>query len=279
MSWYESRTDICSQFEKGNYEFLHSYTENNAENIIREWITHSENLSALLQMGTAIMKRFERKCIQDERERNLYMLGVLRGILKASARYETEQSKKAYAWRQSSGDLSRVKYLNDIIIELYEHGGRTQAELAEALGINTSTLSERLKRISDTDFILAHKSGKYKFFELSEYGRKYYITIKDKRNELDKNSERYRLYYKMLSSVENNGPKADCTKPDKLTDQNDEKKEKKKTVSNVIRFDECVALKGSCYKRKAITSKNYAKDILTISNNVGGSEDEDVREN
>ncbi len=280
MSWYESRTDICGQFTEGNYEFLQRYTENNADNIIREWITHSESFNALLQMGTAIMKRFERKCILDERDRNLYMLGVLRGVLKASARYETEQSQKEYAWKQSATNYSRIKHLNEIITILYEDGSKTQAELAEALNIKTTTLSEAFKRISDTNFILAHKAGKYKYFELSEYGRKYYIALRDKRNELEKNSERYKLYYKMLSSSsEDNMSRADDANTDKLIEQTDEKKEKKKTVSNVIFFDDRATRRGNCYRRKESIVKNYAKDGFVISNKVRGIEDEDVREN
>ena len=203
----------------------------------------------------------------------------LRGILKASARYETEQSKKEYAWEQSAGDLGRAKYLNEIITKLYEHGGKTQAELAEALGINPSTLSERLKRINDTDFILTHKAGKYKYFELSEYGRKYYIALRNKRNELEKNSERYTLYYKMLSTREEKSQRTDCVTPEKLVDQIDEKKERKKIDSNVISFSDHVMLKEKYHKRKTSFANNNAKDGLVISNKVRGIEDEDVREN
>ena len=201
MNWYNSKTDISVEFEKGNYEFLRDYVDNNESVVINDRIDEELSLRSVLKLGDAILKRFIQKSLLDEKLRCVFELGKLMGIVKSYAHIEYEKSKNEYSFEQANKMYGSIKHLDDIVSTLYKAGYLNQAELAKALNLKTTTLTECMKKVMVTDFVITQRVGKYKFFSLSDYGRRYHDLLETRYVELERDRTRFNAYYDRINAI------------------------------------------------------------------------------
>lgn len=68
---------------------------------------------------------------------------------------------------------ANVPHLDDILFTIEEHEGIRHGKLAEAIGIEKSTLTGIMDRIVASGAVVFSRPGKYKFYFLTEAGRNY----------------------------------------------------------------------------------------------------------
>lgn len=263
MKWYNSGTDICAEFAHGNYGVLQEYVENNANAVISEQKDDGD-INDFLSIGRSVLRRFQQRCIRDEAQKVIFALGELNGIVKAYAHLDYEKAKNEYAWEQSSKLYGSVKHLNEIVNALYEDENLSQSELAERLGLNASTLTEAMKKVANKELVVARRSGKFKFYSLSEYGRRYHDVLMAKQSELEKNKDRYESYYQKLMTYYQV-----AAKDEEYTSSKAKEKAQEDYISNTE------------INNKVVQFKRTFKDKNSYFNNTnkGGFDLTDAREN
>ena len=94
-----------------------------------------------------------------------------------------------------------IKYLDNIVRLLENHGGLTHAELCKYLMLKTSTLSEAIKKVKEAGVINIHSSGKYKIYSLSDIGIRYGKYLRNQKRNQTTNTQLLKLVEQTVSSI------------------------------------------------------------------------------
>lgn len=152
----------------------------------------SENIQENIVLLKGLLKRAELNKLGGEVERSKtglallvkkeltqknihFLLGRYIGYIDALDEYlSIELRKKTLKDTINSFDISEIPHVNDIIVAVLKNEGIRHGKLAECVGIDKSTLTGLVDKLVDRGVITFSRPGKYKYYYLTELGRKYY---------------------------------------------------------------------------------------------------------
>ncbi len=113
-----------------------------------------------------------KSCMDTSEEQLYYYIGLLSGVI-VSTRQKQKEEKRV---RDYFVQKLHTGYYKAIFHELAKADYVQHKELAEKLCMSTSQLTNIMKKIADDDqdFIISAVSGKFKYYFLSDAGRKFY---------------------------------------------------------------------------------------------------------
>ncbi len=161
--------DIETAVSEGSFEKLQAYIDNR--------ICRFQELA--LEKDTATFKKeltYEyRLCdwlIQKyTQEKNIdYFFGHFTGLLASFKTQLTEEFRNQHVHLIGKAD---VPHLDDILFTIEAQEGIRHGKLAEAIGIEKSTLTGIMERIVASGAVIFSRPGKFKFYFLTEVGKKY----------------------------------------------------------------------------------------------------------
>ena len=166
--------DFEEAFEQNDYERIFLYIQERSEKL--EQLFQERNLEQLerdLEYEKNIFAYFvKRECV----EKNMHFIfGRYIGLLDALYEQLIEQSSEQLLEKEIDDyDISQIPHVNDIIVTIQKNEGIRHGNLAEKVGIEKSTLTGIMERLVDKEVVKFSRPGKYKYYYLSELGRKYY---------------------------------------------------------------------------------------------------------
>ncbi len=109
-------------------------------------------------------------------EKNIHFIfGRYVGLLDALYEQLIEQSSQQLLEKEIEDyDISKIPHVNDIIVEIQKNEGIRHGKLAEKVGIEKSTLTGIMDKLVKREVIKFSRPGKYKYYYLSELGKKYF---------------------------------------------------------------------------------------------------------
>lgn len=166
--------DFEKVFEQNNYEKLFLYIQEKSEQL--ELLFQEQNLEQLesdLEREKNIFSYFVKK---EYVEKNIHFIfGRYIGLLDALYEQLIEQSSQQMLEKEIDDyDISQIPHVNDIIVTIHKNEGIRHGNLAERVGIEKSTLTGIMERLVDKEVVKFSRPGKYKYYYLSDLGRKYF---------------------------------------------------------------------------------------------------------
>lgn len=170
--WIDSKRDVCREYDQKEYDFLIEYARENQQNILSEWMDGSYlGIKKTLRYGSSIVKKFEHHIREHKNLSAIFWLGALMGTIRSFEHLSFEETQNQWIDRTFRKEVSSIKNLDRVILSLEIHGVMSHSEICQNLNIKESTLSEMMKKINYTQLITFTKSGKYKFYTLTDTGR------------------------------------------------------------------------------------------------------------
>lgn len=131
-----------------------------------------------------------RSCMDTKEENIAYCMGLLNGVT-AAARQRRREEKEAEEYAVSHPD---TKYYKLIFQELSKVDYIQHKDLAEKLSIKPNQLTNIMKKIAGDGqhMIISTNTGKFKYYFLSETGKKYYRSrlVGEEQKEIEELLER-----------------------------------------------------------------------------------------
>lgn len=168
-------------------EFLKliNYAKENQQKLDSLWLDgNTENIQLFLKYATSKLSYLESYLETEINYYSILRLGALLGAVESYEKILYDRQQENLAVNKIYEDGHTIKYLDDIVRLLENHGGLTHAELCKYLSLKISTLSEAIKKVKDAGVISTRTSGKYKIYSLTDVGIRYgkYIRNKSKNN-------------------------------------------------------------------------------------------------
>lgn len=166
--------DFEEVFEQNDYEKIFLYIQEKSEQL--ELLFQERNLEQLerdLEYEKNIFSYFVKK---EYVEKNIHFIfGRYIGLLDALYEQLIEQSSQQLLEKEFDDyDISQIPHVNDIIVTIQNNEGIRHGNLAEKVGIEKSTLTGIMERLVDKEVVKFSRPGKYKYYYLSDLGRKYF---------------------------------------------------------------------------------------------------------
>lgn len=166
--------DFEKVFEQNNYEKFFLYIQEKSEQL--ELLFQEQNLEQLesdLEREKNIFSYFVKK---EYVEKNIHFIfGRYIGLLDALYEQLIEQSSQRMLEKEIDDyDISQIPHVNDIIVTIHKNEGIRHGNLAERVGIEKSTLTGIMERLVDKEVVKFSRPGKYKYYYLSDLGKKYF---------------------------------------------------------------------------------------------------------
>lgn len=178
--WFITDEHPLELMSSKKWDELKVYAEYNQDILISLFLKGDRNnLATTIKDGVFFLNITEDSLRNKKRDRAIFALGKTKGTLSFLARIlgNEAQSKRTEAIVESR--LSGIKNLDVIILILEKDGPLTHSELAKKMGgMNLSTLTENMKKISSYGLVLSQSSGKYKYYSLSNTGRAYAFNLR-----------------------------------------------------------------------------------------------------
>lgn len=171
--WIDSKRDVCREYDQKEYDFLIEYAQENQRNILAKWKDESHlGIKKTLRYGSSIVKKFEHHIQARKNLSAIFCLGALMGTIRSFEHLSFEETQNQWIDRTFRKEVFSIKNLDRVIRSLEIHGVMSHSEICQDLDIKESTLSEMMKKINYTQLITFTKSGKYKFYTLTDTGRR-----------------------------------------------------------------------------------------------------------
>ena len=189
-------------FKAEEFLKLIEYANENQKQLDNYWLNEStENIQTFLKYATSKLTYFE-KYIEDETKYfSIFRLGAFLGAIESYGNILYERKNEQLAIDRIYKEGHTIKYLDDIVRLLENHGGLTHAELCKHLTLKTSTLSEAIKKVKEAGVINIHNSGKYKIYSLSDIGIRYGKYLRNQKRDQTTNTQLLKLVEQTISSI------------------------------------------------------------------------------
>lgn len=141
---------------------------------VRAYIKHAT--SALLKM-LKVTPLYEKEALMKSRSADWeipYQLGRLNGAYTMMLELAKE---KADEEEVNNARLVAPKYFDQIIMHLGKNEKDIQGNIAKALSISTSNLSNIIKRMSESGTVYCEASGKFHYYRLTTIGYRYWKRL------------------------------------------------------------------------------------------------------
>lgn len=184
--WLHSEVHPLEAIENREWERLSDYGKDNLELLISEYLKEErEDLAQSIETGLFFLNITENKAKTRKRDWAFFSLGLVKGALTVLGRILGNEVQFQIVERTVQTRLSSIKNLDEIISILNRKTTLTHMELAAAMGeMNKSTLTENMKKIAGHGLVYSQQSGKYKYYYLTDSGRRYASSL-EKKNAID----------------------------------------------------------------------------------------------
>ena len=179
--WSDLGMDPMELVEEEKWEDLISYADENMELLVQTVLSgNNDELADSVQTGAICLNIVETLAKKVGLMAYAFLcIGKLMGGLSVAARKLSYESQKRESEIIAEKHLSGVRHLDDIILILDQNGTMTHTSLAEQLGnMNPPTLTENMKKIAQYGLIYFKKTGKYKYYYLTDAGLRYAESLK-----------------------------------------------------------------------------------------------------
>lgn len=193
--WRHSEVHPLDMIENRVWERLSDYGKDNLELLISEYLTgEREDLAKSIETGLFFLNITENTARKRKRDGAFFSLGMVKGALAVLGRILGNEVQSQIVERTVQAHLSGIKNLDEIVSILNRKTPLTHMELAEAMGeMNKSTLTENMKKIVGHGLVYSRQSGKYKYYYLTDSGRRYAASLGKKNTTDDLSQIRRRL--------------------------------------------------------------------------------------
>lgn len=169
---------ILEQYDKEAYRiFAAGLQEEFAAKIndvveeLLQYDSSQKEVYALIEKWSTWVQAYK-TCMETKEEINSFYMGLLSGVITAAEQKAWEEKEEEY-YTLTHAD---TKYYDMIFKELYPVDYMQHKVLAEKLSVTTSQLTNIMKRVANDEqhMIITSHQGKFKYYFLSELGKKYY---------------------------------------------------------------------------------------------------------
>lgn len=159
--------DIEAAVSEGSFEEMQSYVENTI--CFFQQLASRNSTETLKTELQKVYRRCDWLIHKFTSERNtIYLLGYLAGQLDA----RKEQLSSIY--QEQGTDLSAsIPHWDEILYTIEGEEGIRHSKLADAIGIDKSTLTGIMDRVVASGAVVFSRPGKFKFYYLTETGKRY----------------------------------------------------------------------------------------------------------
>lgn len=201
--WSDLGMDPMELVEEEKWEDLIFYADKNMELLVQKVLSgNNDELADSAQAGAICLNAVEVLAKNAGlRDYAFLCIGKLIGGLSVLARKLSYESQKRESEIIARKHLSGVRHLDDIILILDQNGTMTHTSLAEQMGnMNPPTLTENMKKIVQYGLIYFKKTGKYKYYYLTDAGLRYAESLKKRQS----GSENLDFIQRQLQELLNN---------------------------------------------------------------------------
>lgn len=189
-------------FKSEDFLKLVEYANENQKQLDNYWLNESvEDIQFYLKYAASKLTYFEKYIEDDPKDFSVFRLGAFLGSIESYGNILYEKKKEQLAVDRVYKEGHTIKYLDDIVRLLENHGGLTHAELCRYLALKTSTLSEAIKKVRETGVINVHSSGKYKIYSLSDVGIRYGKYLRNLKRNKTSNEQLLKLIEQSASAA------------------------------------------------------------------------------
>lgn len=179
--WSDLGMDPMELVEEEKWEDLIFYADENMELLAQKFLSgNNDELADSVQAGAICLNIVETLAKDAGLMTYAFLcIGKLIGGLSVLARKLSYESQKRESEIIAEKHLSGVRHLDDIILILDQNGTMNHTSLAEKMGnMNPPTLTENMKKIAQYGLIYFKKTGKYKYYYLTDIGLRYAESLK-----------------------------------------------------------------------------------------------------
>ena len=201
--WSDLGMDPMELVEEEKWEDLIFYADENMELLVQKFLSgNNDELADSVQAGAICLNVVEVLAKNAGlRDYAFLCIGKLIGGLSVLARKLSYESQKRESEIIAEKRLSGVRHLDDIILILDQNGTMTHTSLAEQMGnMNPPTLTENMKKIAQYGLVYFKKTGKYKYYYLTDAGLRYAESLKKRQS----GSENLDFIQRQLQELLNN---------------------------------------------------------------------------
>ncbi len=166
--------DPLALLTEGENGEIVSYVEDQRQKIYLTWSNgNAAKRAALLKIQSAAMHETYQFLRRNIKEYALFSLGTLWGTIESFEFLSYSSRQEKWAEARLLKESGSVRHLEEIVRELESHGPMYHGELCKRLGMNAPTLTEAMKKVTETGFVRAETFGKYKLYSLTDDGIRY----------------------------------------------------------------------------------------------------------
>ena len=186
--WENRELDLILAIREKDYNAVEKYVSDNQQQILRKWNNKdNEELKTTLHLGSTILKYFTNRISSDEIARSYFLIGKLMGTIECMNHCLHEKISENLIKKDVAIYCATIRHFNDVVKAVGDAGIISHSELGKTLSMRESTLSEAMKSILCTEYVIASKVGRFKLYSLSDYGVKHYNVLLDKnKGEIEK---------------------------------------------------------------------------------------------
>lgn len=174
--WKCSSKDLFEQYEMKCYDELLEYSKENMDKIYDLWNNGQPEDHTILRKVTKYAKsilEYFYAAFSNQPELNvMFELGQLFGVIDSIDKMSFKMILEKEAEWSYAQELKKVKHLDEIIRALKTNGAMNQTELCAYLNLSESSVSQIIKKSEPMKLMIFSKIGKYKYFRLTDYGRR-----------------------------------------------------------------------------------------------------------
>ena len=174
--WICSSEDLFEQYERKCYDELLEYSRKNMDKIFDLWNNGEPKDDTILRRVTkyakSILEYYYAAFLNRPELSVMFELGQLLGVIDSIDNMSFKLFLEEEAERCYAQELKKVKHLDEIIKALKTNGAMSQIELCEYLNLSESSVSQIIKKSEPMKLMIFSKVGKYKYFRLTDYGRR-----------------------------------------------------------------------------------------------------------
>lgn len=174
--WKCSSKDLFEQYEMKCYDELLEYSKENMDKIYDLWNSGEPKDHTILRKVTKYAKsilEYFYAAFSNQPELNvMFELGQLLGVIDSIDKMSFKMFLEKEAEWGYAQELKKVKHLDEIVRALKNNGAMNQTELCDYLNLSESLVSQIIKKSEPMKLMIFSKIGKYKYFRLTDYGRR-----------------------------------------------------------------------------------------------------------
>lgn len=174
--WKCSSKDLFEQYEMKSYGELSEYSRENINRIFDLWNNGEPEEHTILRKvtkyGKSILEYFAAAFSNQPELKVMFELGELFGVVDSIDKMSFKLFLEKEAEWNYTQELKKIKHLDEIISALRRKGAMSQTELCEYLNLGESSVSQIIKKSEPMNLMIFTKIGKYKYYRLTDYGRR-----------------------------------------------------------------------------------------------------------